>query len=76
METTILKHIGPKDCPYTLKGRNLAEVRRFKIIGIATALDIKATGSKDEMLTMIIAKLNAMESEKELSDLKPKVNKK
>lgn len=75
MKTTVLRQISPKDCLYTLNGRNLAEVRRTHIEKIANSLDLPFNTSKNEMLGLIMAKLDSLGADKELADLKPKKKK-
>ena len=67
MQTTHVHMISPSMCKYFLHGQNLAEIRRVKLAPIARALKVKADGSKNEMLGLMIGKLNAMGAETEIS---------
>ena len=67
MQYNNVHYIAPKECPFTWKGENLAELRRVKLVRIATALKVDATGSKNEILGRLVNYLKATEAESELS---------
>jgi len=69
MKTTYTRFLSVKDCPYTQHGRNLAEIRLAKLRPIAQSLEVNSTGTKNDVLTLIIGKLNAIEAPNELSEL-------
>jgi hypothetical protein len=67
MKTTVETIINHLNCPYTLDGENLANLRRVKLQDIGKAIGVVGDMSKNELLTRIMAQLSAMGSEKELS---------
>ena len=69
MKTTYTRFISVKDCPYTQHGTNLAEIRLAKLRPIAKSLEVDSEGTKNDVLTLIIGKLTAMEAPQELSEL-------
>ncbi len=69
MKTTHTKFLGVKDCPYTKNGKNLAEIRLAKLRPIAQSLKLNADGTKNEVLGLIIGKLQLLEAPQELSEL-------
>lgn len=67
MKTNATIHfIGARECPYTLNGRKLTEMRRSELRGIARRIKVNADGTKNELLHRLIARLGAMGVEKEL----------
>ena len=69
MQNKYIHFIAPKDCDYTLFGKNLVEMRRAELRKLAKALDINADGTKNDILGGLIGKLKAMEAETELSEI-------
>ena len=67
MQFNTTHYIAAKDCPYTLNGENLAEMRRARLNKIAMALELGPLNTKNETLGAIMARLNAIEADKELS---------
>jgi hypothetical protein len=59
--------MGAKDCKYTLQGRRLTELRRAELRPIAKTLKVDADGLKNDILRRIVAKLDALQSEAEIS---------
>jgi len=62
-------YICPKQCPYTIEGVNLAEMRRAKLRTIAKKLKLSPDGTKQEILRRLIGRLAAAEAPSELTDL-------
>ena len=70
MHTVVTNMIGTRECQYTFNGINLANLRRAELYRLARALDLGSPdSSKNEMLLAMIAKLNMMSAEQELTDL-------
>ena len=67
MKQTFVTYISPKQCPYTVDGKNLTEFRRAQLRKVAQAVKVKAEGSKNELLQRIIQKLNLINANKELT---------
>lgn len=59
--------IGAREVKYTLHGRRLTELRRAELRPIAKTLKVDADGSKNEILFRVVAKLDALQSETEIS---------
>ncbi len=70
MQTTNVRFLQSKDCPYTLGGKNLFEFRRAKLRLLAKRLELPADGSHNDLLSLVIARLNQLEAPAELQDLK------
>lgn len=68
MKITPVHYIAPKECPYTYRGRNLAEMRRAKLQRIAKTLEVDIEGSKNELVGRIIDRARALEMNAELSE--------
>lgn len=68
MNVTTHQYIAAKNCPYTVEGTNLVELRRAKLRKIAEAVKVSPEGSKNDILHRLITKLRAMGSEKELTE--------
>lgn len=66
---TNIKYLGSKDCKFTLKGQNLAEMRRAKLQKLAKALKVDPVGSKQEILKRVIGALSSRNAPAELADL-------
>ena len=66
---TPIVYIGPKNCPFTKNGKNLAEMRRAVLRPLAKSLKVSAGGSKQEILKRVIGKLKVIDAPKELSDI-------
>ncbi len=69
MKVTVTRIIAAKDCEFTLNGKNLAEMRRFRINRIATAIKVDVEDSKNATLTRVLGRLRAMEAAPELSEI-------
>ena len=72
MHTTHIIQLGPRDCPYTLNGKNLVDYRRGDIHfkAIAEGLGVYSPDlSKNELLTAMIHKLKLMNAETEIMDM-------
>lgn len=70
MHTTVVQIIGARECPYTWRGRNLAEMRRVELYRLGRALDVGGPQStKNDLLQALIGKLRIMDAETELSDM-------
>lgn len=67
MKQTFVTYIPPKQCPYTVDGKNLTEFRRAQLRKVAQAVKVDADGSKNALLQRIIHKLNLIGANKELS---------
>ena len=69
MKTSVTQIIGHRECPFTLNGVNLSELRRAQLFRIGQVLDIATPqSSKNELLTGIISKLKLVNAEQEISD--------
>ncbi len=68
MKTTTETIINFRNCPYSMNGENLANMRRAALQPIAAAVGIRGELSKNQLLTLLIGKLNAMGAPKELSE--------
>ena len=64
-----IRYLGPKDCPFTIDGQNLAEMRRAKLRLVAKSFDVSPEGTKQEILIRLIGKLKVSGAPKELNDL-------
>ena len=64
-----INYLGCKDCPFTLNGTNLVEMRRSELRPYAKAMNVSAEGSKQEILKRMIARLKVNDAPKELNDL-------
>ena len=64
-----VRYISVKDCPYSIEGNNLAEMRRARLRKIAIAISVSAEGSKQDILKRVIGRLKASGAPKELNDL-------
>jgi len=74
ISTNYQNFISASNCKYTFKGQNLVEMRRAKLRLIAGAFGLDTEAIKNDLLGLIIVKLNAMGAENEITDLvqKPK----
>lgn len=68
MHHSSVHYLGPKDVPYTLDGKNLVEFRRVELMRVAEKIGIPPAGTKNELLSAIVGKLQAMGANSELSD--------
>ncbi len=64
-----IRYLGPKDCPFTIDGKNLAEMRRAELRPYAKKLQVSADGSKQAILLRVIGKLKVIGAPKELNEL-------
>ena len=69
MKITTEVIINFRNCPYTLNGQNLANLRRSQLEPIANALGIREEMSKNQLLTRMISLLKANSAEQELADI-------
>ena len=69
MKTTVETIINFRNCPYSFGKENLANMRRSQLQRIGAAVGIVGDRSKNELLTILIARLDAMGAEKELTDI-------
>lgn len=67
MKQTFVTYISPKQCPYSVDGKNLTEFRRAQLRKVAQAVKVDAEGSKNALLQRIISKLNLIDAPRELS---------
>lgn len=74
MKTTTETIINFRNCPYSINGENLANLRRAQLQPLAAAIGIRGEFTKNQLLTMMLAKLAAMDASKELSDDWPKAS--
>lgn len=58
--------LSSKEVPYSLRGQNLATMRRARLRLIAQALGVSPDGSKNDILHRLLARLKASEADKEL----------
>lgn len=72
MKTTYETVINFRNCPYSFNGENLANLRRAQLQPIAAALGIRGDFSKNQLLTMMIGKLEAVNASAEISESWPK----
>lgn len=68
MKQTTIHYIAAKECPYTLNGRKLTELRRARLRAVAEGLKVSTDGSKNELLKRIIAKLNVIGADSEIGN--------
>ena len=69
MHTTTETIINFRNCPYTIGGENLANLRRVKLQQLARKAGIDVGDqSKNQLLTQLLAKLSAMGAPSELFD--------
>lgn len=68
MKTTVETIINYRSCAYTYKGENIANLRRAELYPIASAVGIAGDLSKNQILTQLIPKLDAMQCEKEITE--------
>ena len=66
---TPIHYLAPKECPFTIDGKNLVTFRRARLRQIAKSLNVSPDDSKQDILKRIIAKLKVTGAPKELSDL-------
>ena len=71
MHTTVETIINFRNCPYTLNGENIANLRRVEVQNLAAVLGIRGEFSKNQLLTRMIEKLAAVDAPKELSEQWP-----
>ena len=64
-----IRYLGPKDCPFTIDGKNLAEMRRSDLRPYAKKFGVSADGSKQEILQRLIGRLKVADAPKELNEL-------
>ncbi len=78
MQFKNVNFVSPAQCPYTIDGRKLIEIRRSNLLATAAALGIEElpTLGKSDMVVQMIAKLSAMDAPHELNELKTKPKKK
>lgn len=63
------RYISPNECPYSVAGENLADMRRAKLARVAQSLGVfHVEHSKNDMLHAVIAKLRKDEAPEELLD--------
>lgn len=68
MRVTSATHfIGAREIKYTLHGRRLSELRRAELRPLAKMLKVNSDGTKNEILFRVVAKLDALGSEAEIS---------
>lgn len=68
MRTTVETIINYRNCPYSLNGDNLANLRRAQLQPIAAAVGIRGEFTKNQLLTRLIEKLAAMGASTEISE--------
>lgn len=68
MKTTTETIINFRNCPYSLKGENLANLRRAQLQPIAAAVGIRGEFTKNQLLTMLIEKLSAMGASADITE--------
>ena len=66
---TPIVYLAPKDCPFSIDGQNLVEMRRARLRQIAKAIGVSAADSKQDILKRLIGKLKVAGAPKELTDL-------
>lgn len=70
MRTRILHYVSHKECPYTWRGENIANLRRSKLQDIAASFQIGTPdSSKQEILAQLVPRLNGLGAETEISDI-------
>lgn len=69
MLTTHVRFLAPKDCPYTLDGTNLFEIRKVRLRPLANSLGLDNTGTHNDLLARIMARLDTLQSPKEIREL-------
>lgn len=68
MNHSSVHYLGAKECPYTLNGKKLTELRRAKLRTVAKGLKVDPEGSKNEIVKRLIAKLNMIGADTEIGD--------
>ena len=66
---TPIVYLAPKDCPFSIDGQNLVEMRRARLRQIAKAVGVSPDDSKQSILKRIIGKLKVAGAPKELTDI-------
>lgn len=74
MHVNVENIINFRNCAYSFNGTNIANMRRAQLQPIAAALGIRGDFTKNQLLTMMIAKLDAVGAAKELSEQWPTPN--
>jgi len=69
MKHSSYHYIAAKECPYSILGRKLTELRRAELRNIAMRIEVDGNLPKNDMLQQTISKLNAIEAPAELSEL-------
>lgn len=66
-----IKYIGPYQCKYVFDGDNLAELRRAVIRKLVMLFGLPGANqaSKNEMLTVLIAYLDAEQADENIDDM-------
>lgn len=64
-------YMAAKDCPFSFKGQNLAELRRARLRLIAKAINVPGYNDlpKHELVVRIIGKLRALGAEADLGNI-------
>lgn len=68
MHTHVENIINFRNCAYSFNGTNIANMRRSELQPLAQALGLRGDFSKNQLLTMMITKLDAIGASKELSE--------
>lgn len=78
MQFTNVNFISANQCPYTIDGRKLIEMRKAALAQYAESLgvSIRADTSKNDVVVQMMTKLEAMGAPYELNDIKKKAKKK
>lgn len=68
MKSTVETIINYRNCPYSLNGENLANLRRAQLQPIAAAVGIRGEFTKNQLLTRLIEKLSAMGASSDIAE--------
>lgn len=70
MQTTVIQTIGSRECPFTYRGTNLADLRRAEIYRLCDSFGIaNAEMSKNDLLILLMAHLKSVHADPEITDL-------
>ena len=67
VSTTVV--INHRNCPYTIKGENIANMRRAQLQRIGAKLGITGDMSKNDLLTRLMATFEANQLEHEIGEI-------
>jgi len=69
MQTTHVRFLAPKDVPYTWHGKSLFEYRKTALRPLSRSLGLNDMGTHNQQLNLIMARLDTLQSPKEIDEL-------